>query len=74
MYTIWFHIELVVGIIVLLYMIREVYFPDFMHKKVKPEPLPVDWKHEFKLGPHIAELSDAEYWAAWEEVTQKELK
>ena len=72
MYTIWYHIELVVGIIVLLYMIREVYFPDFMHKKVKPEPLPVDWKHEFKLGPHIAELSDAEYWAAWEEAIREE--
>lgn len=68
MYTIWYHIELVVGIIVLLYMIREVYFP----KKKKIVPLPVDWKHEFKLGPHVAELSDAEYWAAWEEAIREE--
>jgi hypothetical protein len=74
MFNIQPRVEMLVAVIVLLYMIREVYFPDFMHKKVKPEPLPVDWKHEFKLGPHIAELSDAEYWAAWEEATQKELK
>ena len=65
MYTIWFHIELVIGIIILFFMIREVYFP----AKKKEEPLPVDWKNEFDKQP---DMSDVEYWAAFEHYGDKE--